>query len=151
MLTFKNVWDQDKSTTKIYPISLSYIYKYTYIEPFSQVQLLLTPQTVIQHASFSITNSRSLFKLMSIESVMPSKYLILCRTFASCLQHFPESGSFPVSQFFTSGGQSTGASASASVLPMNIQDRFPLGLSPLISLLSKGFSRVFSNTPVQKH
>ena len=99
----------------------------------------------------ALTNSRSLLKFMSIESVMPSKHLILCRTFASCLQHFPESGSFPVSQFFTSGGQSTGASASASVLPMNIQDRFPLGLSPLISLLSKGFSRVFSNTPVQKH
>ena len=71
--------------------------------------------------------------------------------FSSCLQSFPASGSFPVSQLFTSGGQSTGASASASVLPMSGQDWFPLGLTDLISLQSKGLSRVFSNTPVQKH
>ena len=69
--------------------------------------------------------------------------------FSSCLQSFPTSGSFPVSQFFASGGQSTGASASASVLPMNIQDWFPLGLTGLI-LQSKELSRVFSNTTVQK-
>ena len=67
----------------------------------------------------------------------------------SCLQSFPASGSFPTTQFFTSGGQSIGVSASASVLPMNIQDWFPLGLTSLISLLSKGLSRVFSNTTVQ--
>ena len=66
-------------------------------------------------------------------------------------QSFPASGSFPVSQFFTSGGQSIGASDSASVLPMNIQDWFPLGWTGWISLQSKGFSRVFSNTTVQKH
>ena len=60
--------------------------------------------------------------------------------FSSCLQSFPGSGSFPISQFFTSGGQSIGASASASVLPMNIQDWFPLGLTGLISLQSKGLS-----------
>ena len=71
--------------------------------------------------------------------------------FSSCLQSFPASGSFPISQFFTSGGQSIGASASALVLPMNIQDWFPLGLTALISLKSKGLSRVFSNTTVQKH
>ena len=71
--------------------------------------------------------------------------------FSSCLQPFPASGSFPMSQFFTSGGQSIGASASASVLPMNIQDWFPLGWTGWISLLSKGLSRVFSNTTVQKH
>ena len=69
----------------------------------------------------------------------------------SCLQSFPVSGSFPMSQFFTSGGQSIGASASASVLPMNIQDWFPLGLADLISFQSKGFPRFFSNTTVQKH
>ena len=69
----------------------------------------------------------------------------------SCLQSFPASGSFPVSPFFTSGGQSTGVSASALVLPMNIQDWFPLGWTGLISLLSKWLSRVFSNTTVQKH
>ena len=71
--------------------------------------------------------------------------------FSSCLQPFPASGSFPMSQFFASGGQSIGISASASVLPMNIQDWFPLGWTGWISLQSKGFSRVFSNTTVQKH
>ena len=69
----------------------------------------------------------------------------------SCLQPFPPSGSFPMSQFFTSGGQSTGISASASVLPMNIQDWFPLALIGWISLQAKGLSRVFSNTTVQRH
>ena len=71
--------------------------------------------------------------------------------FSSCPQSFPASGSFPMSQLFTSGGQSVGVSASASVLPMNIQDWFPLGWTSLISLQSKGLSRVFSNTTVQKH
>ena len=71
--------------------------------------------------------------------------------FSSCLQSFPASGSFPANQFFASGDQSIGVSASASVLPMNIQDWFPGGLTGLIFLLSKGLSRVFSNTTVQKH
>ena len=71
--------------------------------------------------------------------------------FSSCLQFFPASESFLMSQIFTSGGQSIGASASASVLPMNIQDWFPLGWAGLISLQSKGLSRVFSNNTVQKH
>ena len=71
--------------------------------------------------------------------------------FSSCLQSFPASGSFPMSQFFTSGGQSIGVSASTSVLPMNIQDWSPLGWTSWISLQSKGLSRVFSNTTVQKH
>ena len=70
--------------------------------------------------------------------------------FSSCRQSFPASGSFPMSQFFASGGQSIGALTSASVLLMNIQDWFPLGLTGLI-LQSKGLSRVFSNTSVQKH
>ena len=69
----------------------------------------------------------------------------------SCLQSFPASGSFPVSQFFTSGGQSVRVWASASVLPMNIQDWFPLGWTGWISLQSKGLSRVFFNATVQKH
>ena len=76
-----------------------------------------------------------------LSSVIPS----------SRFQSFPASGSFPMSQFFTSGGQSIGASSSASILPTNIQDWFPLGLTDWISLLSKGLSRVFSNTTVQKH
>ena len=71
--------------------------------------------------------------------------------FSSCLQSFPASGSFPMSQFFASGGQSIGVSASASVLPMNIQDWFPLGWTGWISSQSKGLSSVFSNTTVQKH
>ena len=71
--------------------------------------------------------------------------------FSSCLQSFPASGSFPMSQFFTLGGQNIGVSASPSVLPMNNQDWFPLGLTGLISLLSNGLSRVFSNIIVQKH
>ena len=71
--------------------------------------------------------------------------------FSSHLQSFPASGSFRMSQFFTPGGQSVGVSASASVLPMSIQGWFPLGSTGLISLLSKGLSRVFSNTAVQKH
>ena len=71
--------------------------------------------------------------------------------FSSCLQSLPASESVPRSQFFTSGGQSIGVSASASVLPMNIQNLFPLRLTDLISLLSKGISRVFSNATVQNH
>ena len=71
--------------------------------------------------------------------------------FSSCPQSFPASGSFPMSQLFTSGGQSIGVSASTSVLPMNTQDWFPLGWTGWISLQSKGLSRVFSNTTVQNH
>ena len=71
--------------------------------------------------------------------------------FSSCLQSFPASGSFPMSQFFASGGQSIGPSALASVLPMNIQERFSLGLTGLISVLSEWFSRVFSSTTIQTH
>ena len=71
--------------------------------------------------------------------------------FSFCLQSFPASGSFPMSQFFASGGWSIGVSAAASVLPMNIQDWFPLGLTGLISMQSKRLSTVFSNTAVKKH
>ena len=112
---------------------------------------LCDPMDCSNQASLSITNSRSSLRLTSIESVMPSNHLILCRLFSSCPQSLPASGSFPMGQFFASGGQRIGASASASVLPMNIQDWFPLGLTDLISLQSKGLSRVFSNMTVQKH
>ena len=91
-------------------------------------------------------------KLMSIESVMPSSIISFSvNLFSSWVQSFPASGSFPKSQLITSGGQSTGASASGSVLPMIIKGWFPLGLTGLITMLSKGLSRVFSNTTVQKH
>ena len=99
----------------------------------------------------SITNSQSLQKLTSIELVMPSNHLILCRPLLLPHSIFPASESFPMRQFFTSGGQSIGVSASAPILPMNIQDWFPSGLTGWISLQSKGLSRVFSNTTVQKH
>ena len=85
-----------------------------------------------------------------LESVVPS-ISSSAVPFSSCLQFFPASGSFPVSQLFASGSQSSGVSASASALPMNIQDWFSLGWTGWISLLFKGLSRVFSNTTVQKH
>ena len=111
-----------------------------------------TPWTVACQASPSVTNSGSLLKLMSIESVMPPNHLILCHpSLCSCLQFFPASGFFPMSWLFASGGQSIGVSPSASVLPMNIQGWFPLGLTDLISLQSKGLSRVIFSTTVQKH
>ena len=85
---------------------------------------------------------------MSIELVMPISSSVI---HFSCFQSFSASGSLPVSQFFTSGGQRLGALASISVLPMNSQDWFPLWLTGLISLQSKGLSGVFSNTAIQKH
>ena len=118
---------------------------------FSHVWLFATLWTAALQVSPSITNPWSLPKLMSIESVMPSNHFILSHPLFLHLQSFPASGSFPMSQFFPSGSQRIGVSASTSVLPMNIQDWFPLGLTGLISLQSKGLSRVFSNTTVQKH
>ena len=118
----------------------------SWVQSLSHVWLFVTPRTSACQVSLSITNSQSLFKLMSIVLVMPFNHLILCR-----LQSFPASGSFQMSQLFTSGSQSIGVSASTSVLPMNIQDWSPLGWSGWISLQSKGLSRVSSNTTVQKH
>ena len=92
-----------------------------------------------------------LTQLMSIESVMPSNHPILCCSLLFPPSSFPASGSFPMSQLFTSGGQSIGVSASATVLPLNIQDLFPLGQTGWISLQSKELQGVFSNTTVQKH
>ena len=94
--------------------------------------------------------SWSLLRLMSIDSVMSSNHLILCRLLLLLPQSFLASGSFPVSQFFASGGHSIGASASASVLPVNTQGWFPLGWTGLISLQSKGLARVFSSTRIRK-
>ena len=119
------------------------------VHSLSHVWLFATPWTATCHTSFSFTISWSLFILMSLESVMPSNYLIHCWPFSSCLQSFPASGSFPMSWLFASGSQSIGAIA--SVRPMNIQGWVPLWLTGLISLLSKGLSRIFSSTTVQKH
>ena len=95
--------------------------------------------------------SRSLVKLISIELVMQSNHLILCHPLLLLPSIFPASGSFPMSQPFTSSGHSVGASASATVLPMNIQGWFPLVLTISFSLQSKGLSRVSSNTTLWKH
>ena len=121
------------------------------VQPLSHGQLFVTPWSATLQASLSFTISWSLLKLMSIKLVMPPAISSSAVPFFSCPQSFLASGSFPMSQFFASGGQSIRASASASVLPMNIKDWFPLELTGWISLQSKGLSRVFSKTTVQKH
>ena len=121
------------------------------LQSLSHVLLFLTPLSAAHQASLSITSSWSLHKLMSIESVMPSNHLILCHPLVLLPSIFPRIRVFPISQSFTSSGQSIGVSALASVLSMNIQDWFPLGMTGWISLQSKGLSRVFSNTTAQKH
>ena len=117
------------------------------VQLLSRIWLFVTPWTAACQASLSITNSWSLLKLMSIRSVMPSNHLILCCPLCLLPSIFSSIRVFSNE----SGGQIIGASSSVSVLPMNIQDWFPLGLTGLISLQSKRLSRVFSNTTVQKH
>ena len=121
------------------------------VQSLSHVQLFVTPPTAAPQASLSFTISQSLLKLISIELVMSCNHLFLCHPLLSCLQSFPASGSFLMIWLFAWGSQSIGASASASGLAVNSQGWFPLGLTGLISLLSKGLSRVSSNTTVQKH
>ena len=117
----------------------------------SHVRPFATPWITTHQASLSFTNFQSLLKFKFITQWCHPTISSSVIPFFSCLQSFPASGSFPVNQFFASGGQSIGASASASVLPMNIQDWFPLGWTGWISLQSKGLSRIFPNTTVQKH
>ena len=109
--------------------TLSYL---SSIQSLSRVQLFAIPWTTAHQASLSITDSWSLLKLMSIRSVIPPTISSPVVPFSSHLQSFPASGSFPMSQFFTSGSQSIGVSASASVLPMNIQDWFPMNIQDWI-------------------
>ena len=113
----------------------------------SHVQLFATLWTAACQASLSITSSWSLLKLMSINSVISSSVI----PFSSCLQSFSATGYFSMSQFFASGGQSIGVSASVSVLPMNIQDLSSLGWTDWISLQSKGLSSIFPNIIVGGH
>ena len=129
----------------------SLFFIFSSVQWLSRVRLFVTPWIAARQASLSITNSWSLLKLMPIESVMPSSHLILCCPLSSCPQSFPASRSFPLSHRLAWGDQSTGVSASTSVLPMNTQDWSPLRWTGWISLRSKGLSRVFSNTTVQKH
>ena len=109
------------------------------------------PWTAARQASLSITNSRSLFKLMSIEPVMPPNHLILCCSFLLPPSVFPSIRVFSNEWVHRIRCQSIGVSALSSVLPVNIQDWFPLRWTGWISLLFKGLTRVFSNITVQKH
>ena len=128
-------------------------YTVVVVQSLSCVWLFATPWTRAHQASLSLTISRVCSNSCPLSQWC---YLIISSStapFSSCPQYFPNSGSFQMSQFFASGGPSIGVSASAStwVLPMNIQDWFPLGWTGWISLQSKGLSRVLSNTTVQNH
>ena len=120
------------------------------VQSLSHVWLFVTPWTVACQAPLSSTISWSLLKFMSIESMIQS-ISSSANPFSFCLQSFPTSRSSPMSQLFALGGQNIGASASASVLPMNVQDWFSSELTCLISFQCKGLSRAFSNSTVQKH
>ena len=119
------------------------------VQLLSRVSLFATPWTAARQASLSIINSWSLPKPMSTELVMPSNHLILCRPLLILPSIFPSIRSFQMSQHFASGGQNTGVSGSASVLPVNTQDWFPLGWTGWISVQSKELSRVFSNSSLK--
>ena len=121
------------------------------VKLLSRVWLFATPWIAARQASLSITNSWSSLRITSIESVMPSSHLILCRPLLLLPQSLPASESFPMSQLFTWGGQSTGISASASFLPKKSQGWSPSEWTGWISLQSKRLSRVFSSTIAQKH
>ena len=121
------------------------------VQSLSCVRFFATPWIAARQAFLSITNSWSSLKFMSIESVMPSSHLIFCRPLLLLTPIPPSIRVFPMSQLFTSGSKSIGVSASTLVLPMNTQDWSSFGWTGWISLQSKGLSRVFSNTTVQKH
>ena len=134
------------------------IWKYIYtpmfisiVQPLSHVWLFVTTWTAAHQVSLSITNSQRCSNSCPSSRWCHPTISFSVIPFSSHGQSFPASGSFPMSQFFTSSGQSIGASASASVLPMNIQVWFPLRLTSFILLQFKRLSGVFSNTTVQKH
>ena len=135
------------SGSLVYSIDL-FLGQYNVVRSLTCVQVFATPCTTAHQASLSFTISQSLLKPMSNSQWCHPTILSSVTPFSSCLQSFPASVSFSVSQLFTSDGQSIGAT-NTLVLPMNIQDWFPLGLTDWISLQSKGLSRVFSNTTVQ--
>ena len=129
--------------------SKSYLGQFSSVQSLSRVWLSATPWTAPRQAAHA--NSRCPPKPMSIELVMPSNQFILYCPLLLLPSIFPSIRVFQMSQLFASGSQSIGVSASTPVLPMNTQDRSPLGWTGWISLQSKGLSRVFSNTTVQKH
>ena len=121
------------------------------VQSLSCVWLFATPWTVARQAFLAFTSSGACSNSNALSQWCHPTIWSSVIPFSYCLQSFPASESFSMSWCFASGSQSIGASVSASVLPMNIQDWIPLGLTGLISLLSTGLSRVFSNTTVQKH
>ena len=121
------------------------------VQSLSHVRLFATPWTAACQASLPSPTPEACSNSCPLSQWCHPTILSSVIPYSSCLESCLASGSFQMSQFFTSGSQSIGASASASVLPMNIQDWFPLELTGLISLQSKGLSRVFSNTTVQKY
>ena len=148
-------WTSLLDSWLVYPVTcLSSLLQFSSVQfssVASRVRLFATPWIAAHQASLSITNSRSSLRLTSIKSMMPSSHLILCLLFSSCPQSLPASESFPMSQLFTWGGQSTGVSALASFLPKKSQGWSPSEWTGWISLQFKGLARVFSNTTVQKH
>ena len=122
--------------------------QFSSVQTLSRVWLFATPWITAHQASLSITSSWSSLRHTSIESVMPSSHLI---PYSSCPESLPASESFQMGQLFAWGGQSIGVSGSASFLPKNTQGWSPLGWTGWISEQSKGLSKVFSNTTVQKH
>ena len=125
--------------------------QFSSVQLLSRVQLFATPWIAARQASLSITNSQSSLRFVSSSQWCHPAISSSVVPFFSCPQSLPASKSFPVNQLFTWGGQRIGVSALASVLPKNTQDWSPLEWSGWISLQSKGLSRVFSNTTVQKH
>ena len=116
------------------------------VQFLSHIWLFVTPWTAAHQASLSFTITQSLLKLISIESVTSSNHLVLCHPLLHLSSIFPNAGSFPICFLFTSNGQTSGASASTTVLPLNIQGWVPLGLTRLTSLQSQELSRIFSST-----
>ena len=130
---------------------LDYIHVLSSVQSLNRVRLFATPWIAARQASLSIINSWSFSNSCPLSRWCHPTISSSVAHFFSSLQSFLASGSFQMTQFFASGGQSIRVSASTSVLSMNIQDWFSLGWTGWISLQSKGLSRVFSNTTVQKH
>ena len=146
MYYYSKAWSLD-----IYNTDIVSSVPFSSVQLLSRVRLFATPWITACHASLSITNSRSSLRLTSIESVMPSRHLILCRPLLLLPPNPSQHQSFSLSQLFAWGGQSTGDSALASFLPMRSQGWSPSEWTGWISLQSKWLSRVLSNTTVQKH
>ena len=127
-------------------------FQFSSVQSLRGIQLFVTPWTAARQASLSVTNSQSYSNSCPLSRWCHPTISSSVISLSSCLQSFPASGSFQMKRlFFASGGQSIGVSASTSVLPKNIQELFPLGLTGLIFLLSKGLSRIFSSSTVQKY